>query len=279
MIVGLVGRWHGPDGKGILTRMEFGLKGKVAMVAAASKGIGLAAAQALAAEGCLVSICARNEEQLEAAASLISEEARSYVVDVSDADDLAWWVEQTRNDLGGVDILVTNTGGPAAGSVWDMTDDQWKSGVDSTLLNVVRLVRLVREEMQAKEWGRIVHVTSYVAKEPNLILPISSTLRAGIMALTKVQAKELAPYGITVNGVLPGNTLTDRQRHLADIRAQKDGISQDEALRAIAASHPMKRLASPEEIGAVIAFLCSEQASFVSGQSIAVDGGATCGIG
>jgi 3-oxoacyl-[acyl-carrier protein] reductase len=255
--------------------MEFGLQGKVAMVAAASKGIGLATAQMLAMEGCQVSICARNEEQLEAAAASISEETRSYICDVSNPDDLKWWVDQTRQDLGPIDILVTNTGGPPAGSVWDMTDEQWQSGIDSTLMNIVRLVKLVRLEMQVRGWGRIVHVTSYVAKEPNLILPISSTLRAGIMALTKVQAKELAQYGVTVNGVLPGNTLTDRQRHLAQIRAEKDGITEDEALTKIEESQPMKRLAAPEEIGAVIAFLCSQNAAFVSGQNIVVDGALT----
>jgi len=258
--------------------MDFGLEGKVAMIAAASKGIGLAAARALAAEGCKISICARHEDQLEEAASLIGEDTMTYVVNVADKDDLAWWVENTRNDLGEIDILVTNTGGPAAGSVWDVTDEQWQSGVDSTLMNVVRLVRTVQDGMRQSEWGRIVHITSYVAKEPSLLLPISSTLRAGIMALTKVQARELAPYGITVNGVLPGNTLTDRQRHLAEIKAQDEGSSIDEALAAIAASHPMKRMATPEEIGAVVAFLCSQQAAFLSGQSVCVDGCASTGI-
>src|SRR4051812_42088698 len=107
--------------------MDFGLEGKVAMIAAASKGIGLAAAQQLALEGCRISICARNEEQLETAAGLIGEDTRTYVVDVSDAEDLQWWVDQTRQDLGPVDILVTNTGGPPAGSIWDMTDEQWQS--------------------------------------------------------------------------------------------------------------------------------------------------------
>lgn len=258
--------------------MEFGLEGKVAMVAAASKGIGLAVAKMLASEGCEISICARNEEQLEQAAVLIGEDTRTYVVDVSSGEDLEWWVEQTRQDLGPIDILVTNTGGPPAGSVWDMTDEQWQSGIDSTLMNIIRLARLVAPEMRDRRWGRMVHITSYVALEPSLMLPISSTLRAGIMALTKIQAKELAADGITVNGVLPGNTLTDRQRHLAQIRAEKDGISEEEALVRIAAAHPMKRLADPDEIAAVVAFLCSVQASFLSGQSISVDGAATSGI-
>lgn len=259
--------------------MEFGLEGKVAMIAAASKGIGLATAQALAQEGCYISICARSEEDLETAASQISEDTRTYVADVSSAEDLEWWVEQTRQDLGAIDILVTNTGGPPAGSVWDMTDDQWQSGVDSTLMNIVRLVRLVKDEMIQREWGRIVHITSYVAKEPSLVLPISSTLRAGIMALTKVQAKELAPFGVTVNGILPGNTLTDRQRHLASVKAVREGMTEDEALKTIAAANPMKRLADPEEISAVAAFLCSDRASFLSGQSICVDGAFSGGLG
>jgi 3-oxoacyl-[acyl-carrier protein] reductase len=272
-------RRSGNEPAGNLARMDLGIEGKVAMVAAASKGIGLAVAQALADEGCRLSICARNEEILAQAASLIGEDTRTYVVDVADAEDLAWWVSTTRADLGEPSILVTNTGGPPAGSVWDMTDDQWRAGVDSTLLNIVRLCRLVAPSMRAAGWGRIVHITSYVAKEPSLMLPISSTLRAGILALTKVQARELAADGVTVNGVLPGSTLTDRQRHLAEIRAGREGTSPEQALRNQAEDIPMKRIADPSEIAAVVAFLCSKQAGYVTGQSIAVDGGLISGIG
>jgi 3-oxoacyl-[acyl-carrier protein] reductase len=198
--------------------MDLGLTGKVAMVAAASKGIGLAVAKRLAAEGCEISICARNEEQLELAAAEIGPDTRSYVVDVSVAEDVEWWFQQTQEDLGVPSILVTNTGGPPAGSALDMADDQWQAGVDSTLLSLVRMVRLAAPEMQSAGWGRIVHITSLVAREPSPVLAISSTLRAGIVALTKLQARELAANGVTVNGVLPGHTLTDRQRHLADLR-------------------------------------------------------------
>lgn len=258
--------------------MDFGLQGKVAMVAAASKGIGLTVAQALAREGCHLSICARNEEQLEQAAALIAEDTRTYVVDVSDSEDLTWWYDSTRGDLGEVDILVTNTGGPPAGSVWDMSEEQWEQGINSTLMNVVRLAGAVAPAMKQREWGRIVHITSLVAKQPSLTLPISSTLRAGLMALTKVHALELAPYGVTVNGVLPGHTLTDRQRHLAALRAEKEGISPEEGLVKQGEEVPMKRLANPEEIADVVAFLCSRQASYLTGQSIAVDGGAISGL-
>ena len=259
--------------------MDLGLTGKVALVAAASKGIGLAIARELTAEGCRVSICARSEETLEAAAALIGPETRSYVVDVANSEDLAWWVEQTRADLGPVDILVTNTGGPPAGALDAMTDEQWQAGFDGTLLNIVRLVRLVQPDMKSGGWGRIVHLTSLVAKEPSTMLPISSTLRSGIMGLTRVQATELASYGITVNGVLPGHTLTDRQRHLADIRAERENISSEAALEKQGSDVPIGRLAQPEEIAAAVAFLCSQRASYVTGTSLLVDGGYTKGLG
>jgi 3-oxoacyl-[acyl-carrier protein] reductase len=259
--------------------MDFGISGKVAMVAAASKGIGLATAKLLTAEGCHVSICARNEDVLEYAAAEISPETRSYVVDVANAEDLAWWVEQTEADLGPPEILVTNTGGPPAGSFTQMTDEQWQAGFDGTMMNIVRLVRLVAPKMQAAKFGRIVHITSLVAKEPNPILPISSTLRTGLMALTRLQATEFAKDGITVNCVLPGHTLTDRQRHLADIRAGKEGITADEALEKQGAETPIGRLAAPEEIAAAIAFLCSVPAAYVNGVSLLVDGGTTKGLG
>ncbi len=258
--------------------MDYGIEGKVAMVAASTKGIGLATAKALAAEGCRLSICARTEADLEAAASAIGEETRSYVVNVADAEDLAWWVDQTREDLGPVDILVTNTGGPPAGRIGEMTDDQWQDGINGTLMNVVRLCRMILPDMIEAKWGRIVHITSLVAKEPNAVLPISSTLRAGLMALTRLQAREWAAQGITVNGVLPGHTLTDRQYHLAEIRAKNSGLTAAAELELAAAHAPMKRLAQPEEIAAAIAFLCSSAASYVSGTSLLVDGAATQGL-
>lgn len=248
------------------------------MVAASTKGIGFAIAKQLTAEGCRVSICGRNEETLEAAAAEIGDETRPYVVDVSNKDDIAWWIEQTVQDLGGVDILVTNTGGPAAGSLDQITDEQWLDGFNSTLLNIVRMVREVQPLMAEKNWGRIVHITSLVAKEPSRILPISSTLRAGIMALTRLQASDYATQGITVNSVLPGHTLTDRQRHLAEVRSEREGISAEEALIRQAADIPMKRLASPAEIAAAVTFLCSDQASYITGTNLLVDGGLTRGL-
>lgn len=259
--------------------MDLGLSGKVALVAAGSKGIGLAVAKMLADEGCKVSICGRHQESLDTAINAIGHGAIGIECDVSVNADIDNWIQESRSKLGPIDILVTNTGGPPAGSWQTITDEQWQSGFDSTLMNVVRMVRTVSSEMKERGWGRIVHNTSLVAKEPNALLPISSTLRAGLMALTRLQALELAPYGITVNGVLPGHTLTDRQLHLAEIRAKRDGITPAEALLMQASEVPMKRLGKPEEIAAAIAFFCSQPGAYITGTSLLVDGGMTKGLG
>ena len=255
--------------------MDFGLQGKVAMVAAASKGIGLACAQELAKEGAIVSICSRNEEALVAATEVIEGDAHTYVVDVANAKDLEWWVQQTREDCGQIDILVTNTGGPPAGKWPTLTDEQWATGFESTLMNVVRLMREVSPEMSARKWGRIVHLTSLVAQEPAPMLPISSTLRTGLMALTRLHATELAPFGVTVNSVLPGHTDTDRQTELATVTAEREGITVEEVRLRTQAKMPMGRLALPEEIAAAVVFLCSDRASYVTGVNLLVDGGFT----
>lgn len=259
--------------------MDLGIRGKVALVAAGSKGIGLATAKLLLAEGARVSICARTEASLELARADLGADALYVPADVGKKSDIEKWVGESRSSLGAIEILVTNTGGPPAGPIDQMTDEQWQTGVDSTLLNIVRMVRLVQPDMVASGWGRIVHITSLVSKEPNNLLPISSTLRAGIMAMTRLQATSLAAHGITVNGVLPGHTLTDRQLHLAGIRAERDGITSEAALAKQAAEVPMKRLADPSEIANAIAFLCSQPAAYITGTSLLVDGGVTRGMG
>jgi len=255
--------------------MDLGIKDRVAMVAAASKGLGRACAMALAEEGCKVSICSRNAEELEMTRSEIESHggALAVVADVSSAIDLEDWHQRTIDRFGQVDILVTNTGGPPVKRFMDLSDESWLSGVESTLMNVVRLSRLVIPGMLERRWGRIIHLTSLVAKQPVDELTISSTLRAGLSGLTKTMANQLGPHNITVNAILTGHILTDRQYALADVRVKERGITHEEYFAGQAAEIPLRRIGEPREIGEAVAFLASERASYVTGVSLQVDGG------
>ena len=246
--------------------MDLGIRNRVAMVAAASKGLGRAIAEALAAEGCRLSVFSRSIEAW-------SPDMLAVTGDISNAGDLQRWFDQTIERFGQVDILVTNTGGPPAATFMKLTEEQWHTGVESTLMNVVRLCRLVIPDMQKRKWGRIVHLTSFVAKQPVELLTVSSTLRAGISGLTKTLADQVARDGILVNAVLPGHFLTDRQKQLAEIRSKDQGITPDEYLRKSEEVIPLGRYGRPEELANVVAFLCSEKASYLTGASIQIDGG------
>jgi len=255
--------------------MDLGIKDRVAMVAAASKGLGKACAMALAQEGCKVSICARSASELEKARSEVESlgDALAVVVDVSSAGALEDWHRRTIDRFGQVDILVTNTGGPPVKRFMELSDESWLSGVESTLMNVVRLSRLVIPGMRERRWGRIIHLTSLVAKQPVDELTISSTLRAGLSGLTKTMANQLGPSNITVNAILTGHILTDRQFALADVRIRERGITHEEYFAGQAAEIPLRRIGEPREIGEVVAFLASERARYVTGVSLQVDGG------
>lgn len=254
--------------------MDLGIRNRVAMVAAASKGLGRAMAEALAAEGVRVSLCSRSLETLQPVVEAIgAENALGTACDVSNPGDLQRWFDATIARFGQVDILITNTGGPPAAPFLKLSEEQWRSGIDSTLMNVVRLCRLVIPEMQKRGWGRILHLTSFVAKQPVELLTVSSTLRAGLSALTKTLADQVARDGITVNAILPGHFLTDRQRHLAELRAEEQGVTPEEYLEKSQGVIPMGRFGRPEELGAVTAFLCSERAAYVTGVSLQIDGG------
>ena len=257
--------------------MDLGLTGKVAMVAAASKGIGRAIAESLAREGCRLSVCSRSAASLESARAAIGREApgaevQTVVCDLSSAGDLARWFGEAEGRYGRVDILVTNAGGPPAAKFEALTEDQWRAGIDGTLMNVIRLSRLVLPGMRSRKWGRIVHMTSFVARQPADLLTVSSTLRAGISALTKTMANQTGADNVLVNAVLPGYVATDRQVELNTIRANQEGISVEEYTARNAQAIPLRRSARPRELGDVVAFLCSEPASYVSGVSLLVDG-------
>jgi len=255
--------------------MDLEIKDRVAMVAAASKGIGKACALALAAEGCRISICARGAEELEKASVEIAArgEVLSVIADLSSAADLERWHRETLSRFGPVEILVTNTGGPPVARFMDLGDEQWHGGVESTLMNVVRLSRLVIPGMRERRWGRLIHLTSLVAKQPIDELTISSTLRAGLSGLTKTMANQLGPDNITVNAVLMGHILTDRQEHLAEVRMRERGLTREEYFAQVTAEIPLRRVGEPREVGEVVAFLASERASYVTGVSLQIDGG------
>src|SRR5213075_1162323 len=186
--------------------MDLGIAGRVAMVAAASKGLGRAIAEALAAEGCRLSVCSRTmPDDLKG-------DVLSVACDVTKAGDLQRWFDATIVRFGQVDILVTNTGGPPAAPFVELREEQWRAGIEGTLMNVVRLAQLVIPTMRERQWGRIVNITSLVAKQPAELLTVSSTLRAGLSALTKTLADQVAKDNILVNCVLPGHYMTDRQK-------------------------------------------------------------------
>jgi len=248
----------------IVAAMDLGIKGRVAMIAAASKGLGRATAEALAREGCVISVCSRSKPSFGDLA---------VACDVTNADDLQNWYAATIEKFGQVDILVTNTGGPPAANFMTLTEEQWRLGIDSTLMNVIRLCRLAIPGMQQRKWGRIVHITSFVSKQPTELLTVSSTLRAGISALTKTLGDQVARDGITVNAVLPGHFLTDRQKQLSEIRAKEQDITPEEYLAKAVSAIPVGRYGKPEELADAIAFLCSERAAFITGSSVLVDGG------
>lgn len=264
--------------------MDLQLTNKIAFIAASTQGIGLATAIGLAAEGCNIAICGRDTSKFSNAVEAIQSANQKVQVlatecDLARAASIESWFKTATDNLGSPDILITNTGGPPAGSWQTLTDDQWQSGVDSTLMNVVRMVRLATPHMKSQNWGRIIHITSLVAKEPNLLLPISSTLRAGLMALTRLQATELAPHGITVNGILPGHTLTDRQTHLAEVIAKQNNITPEQALKERSQEIPLGYIADPADIANPTVFLASHAARYITGVNLLVDGGLTKGMG
>jgi len=262
--------------------MDLGIQHRVAMVAAASKGLGRAAARALTLEGCRLSLCARDPAALEAAREELAALAPPGAVlavpcDVSREADLSRWFQATTEAFGQVDILVTNTGGPPAATFLELTEAQWAAGIQATLMNVVRLCRLVLPGMRARRWGRIVHLTSLAAKQPQPLLTLSSALRAGISALTRTMASEFGPDNVLVNAVLPGHILTDRQLHLGEVRARKEGITPGQYLERAGNDAALRRFGRPGEVGDVVAFLCGEQAGYLTGVSLPVDGGMGAG--
>ena len=257
--------------------MDLGLRGKVALVAASSKGLGRAIAEELAAEGAHLVICARGREALEEAAESIRQRAAVKVVDipadVSDPQDAARVVSAALEEFGQVDILVTNSGGPPSGSFESLNPEMWDAATRLLLKSAVELARAVLPGMKERRWGRILNVTSIAAKQPIEGLMLSNSLRAAVIGFARTLANEVAPFGVTVNNLLPGYTRTDRVQELARAAGGKTGASDTDIVSKWEREIPMGRLGEPREFAALAAFLASERASYITGSSIAVDGG------
>ena len=257
--------------------MDLGLKNKVALVVASSRGLGRAVAEELAAEGASLLLCARDAETLAETAAAIAESSGAHVLavpaDVTVIDDIKRLVEAGIERFGRIDILVTNAGGPPAGTFDQLTREQWDDAIRLTLLSAVELARQVLPGMKERRWGRIINITSIAVKQPVDGLLLSNSLRAGLTGFARTLANEVAAEGITVNNVMPGYTRTERLVELLEFLAQKQGISIEEVRATWEKEIPMGRLGEPRELAATIAFLASERASNITGTSIQVDGG------
>jgi 3-oxoacyl-[acyl-carrier protein] reductase len=262
--------------------MDLGLKGRAAIVAAASKGMGRACAMGLAAEGARVAMCARTEAELAAAAAEIRETTKAEVLaipaDVTRLADIQRLVAKTVEAFGGVDVLVTNAGGPPLGAFDQMSDAEWQGAFELNLLSTVRFIREVLPSMRKKRWGRIINIQSSSVKQPIDGLILSNGIRPGVVGLSKTLAAELGRDNILINTVCPGRILTDRLRAHMGARARQAGMGLEEYLPTAAADVPLGRIGSAEEFANVVVFLASERASYVTGVAIQVDGGLVRGL-
>ena len=262
--------------------MDLGLRGKVALVAASSKGLGRAVAHELANEGASIAMCARGEDELNRARDEIAKETGAEVIaiagDLAKRDEAERIARKALENFGRVDILVTNAGGPPSVKFEGITPEMWLEAVDQTLMSAINLTRILLPQMRERKWGRIINVTSITVKQPVDGLMLSNSIRAAVTGFARTLANEVARDGITVNNILPGYTRTLRVEQLAQAMAGKEGISADAARAKWEKEIPMGRLGEPHEFAALAAFLASERASYITGTSITVDGGWVKGL-
>jgi 3-oxoacyl-[acyl-carrier protein] reductase len=261
--------------------MDLGLKDRVALVAASSEGLGKAVAQGLAREGAKLALCARTQSRVEAAAAEIHRETGVDVlaraVDVTNADQVRAFVAETVEHFGRLDICVANAGGPPSKSFAETSVEDWRKAVDLNLMSTVFLARETLPVMQERRWGRFISITSLTVKQPVDGLILSNSVRSSVLGLVKTLANEYGPYNVLVNNVCPGFTATARLLQLGDTLAAKQGVSRQEIEKRWASGAPLGRIGQPEEFASLVVFLASERASYITGSSIAVDGGAVKG--
>ena len=257
--------------------MDLGLTNKIALVCGSSKGLGKATAKSLAQEGAAVILCSSNPDNLQKAKediqAVTSNEVKAISANLSQPDDVDRLIEMLFEHSDHLDILVNNTGGPRPGKFNELNVGDWREAFEAMLISAVRLTKSVLPGMKSQRWGRILNITSIAVKQPVENLILSNSIRAGITGFARTLANEVAPFGITVNNILPGFTRTERLVSLAEDTARRKGISVDEAYQTWTKDIPMDRLGEPEEFGDVVTFLASEKASYVTGTSITVDGG------
>jgi 3-oxoacyl-[acyl-carrier protein] reductase len=262
--------------------MDLGLKGRGVIVAASSQGMGLATAEAFAREGAQVAMCARTEKTLRVAADKIRTDTKAEIyaepLDVTDGPAVSRFVEQVVKRFGRIDVCVTNAGGPPAKNFLSITADEWRTAEELNFMSVVHLAKAVIPHMQRHRWGRIITITSISVKQPIAELIMSNSVRAAVVGLVKSLSNEFGKDGILVNNVAPGYTATERLQELAGVRALAAGTTPQAICENWAVEIPVKRLADPKEIADVIVWLASERASYITGQTILVDGGIYRGL-
>lgn len=261
--------------------MDLGLVGKKALVAGASAGLGLAAARILLKEGVQIAICSRDEARIGAAAVSLSpdgDKVLPLVCDLTKPTDIDQLLNTVRRKLGGLDVLVTNCGGPPTRRHDSVMEKDWEDGYNLTFMSTIRLIQGVTPNMKQQGYGRIILITSTSAKQPIDNLLLSNSYRAGLLGYAKTISRELAPYGITVNTVMPGYMKTERLKYLASDISAKTGRSKEDVFDDWIEAVPAGRLGNPEELAWLIAFLASEKAAYITGTATAVDGGRMAGI-
>jgi 3-oxoacyl-[acyl-carrier protein] reductase len=257
--------------------MNTGLKNKSIIVAASSQGMGRATAEAFAKEGAKVAMCARNEGTLRRAAEEIGSRHKAEVfeqaLDVTNAEAVRNFVKAVAEKFGGIDVCVTNAGGPPAKNFLSITSEEWQKAIATNFLSVVHFAREVIPYMQKVRWGRFITITSTSVRQPIADLTLSNSVRPSVVGLVKSLAVEFGKDGITFNNVAPGYTATERLSELSKVRALAAGVSEQEIRERWAAEIPLRRLGKPEEIADAIVWLASDRAAYVTGQTIIVDGG------